>query len=60
MHPQSLSLTIGRTVLKKSDALVILVVIFDSKMTFEEHLRSVSGAASQRLGILKSWRVFHD
>ena len=30
-------------------------------MTFEKHLRSVSSAASQRLGILrKSWRVFHD
>ena len=34
---------------------------FDSKMTFEKHLRSVSRAASQRLGILrKSWQVFHD
>ena len=34
---------------------------FDSKLTFEKHLRSVSRAASQRLGILrKSWRVFHD
>ena len=34
---------------------------FDSKMTFEKHLRSVSRAASQRLGILrKSWRVFND
>ena len=30
-------------------------------MTFEKHLRSVSRAASQRLGIFrKSWRVFHD
>ena len=30
-------------------------------MTFEKHLRSVSRAASQRLGILrKSWRIFHD
>ena len=30
-------------------------------MTFEKHLRSVSRAALQRLGILrKSWRVFHD
>ena len=29
--------------------------------TFEKHFRSVSRAASQRLGILrKSWRVFHD
>ena len=32
-----------------------------SKLTFEKHLRSVSRAASQRLGILRnSWRVFHD
>ena len=47
--------------LKESDDLVILDVTFDSKMTFEEHLRSVSRAASQRLGILrKSWQVFHD
>ena len=41
--------------------LLFLGVTFDSKMTFEKHLRSVSRAASQRLGILrKSWRVFHD
>ena len=60
-HHQSHPLTIGGTVLKESDDLVILVVTFDSKMTSEKHLRSVSRAASQRLGILrKSWRVFHD
>ena len=60
MHPQSPPLTIGRTVLKDSDVLVILGVAFDSKTTFEKNLRSVSRAASQRLGILrKSWRVFH-
>ena len=29
-------------------------------MTFQKHLRSVSRAASQRLGMRKSWRVFHD
>ena len=30
-------------------------------MTFEKHLRSVSSAAAQRLGIMrKSWQVFHD
>ena len=47
--------------LKESDDLVILGVTFDSKMTFKKHLRAVSGAASQRLGILrKSWQVFHD
>ena len=36
---------------------MILGVTFDSKMTFEKHLRSVSRAASQRLGNLrKSWQ----
>ena len=61
MHPQSPPLTIGRTVLKWSDDLDKLAVMLDSKMTFEKHLRSVSGAVSQRLGILRnSWRVFHD
>ena len=59
MHPQLPALTIGRTVLKESDDLVILGVTFDSKMTFEKHLHSVSRAASQRHGIL-SWQVFHD
>ena len=61
MHSQSSPVTIGRTVLKESDDLVILVVTFDSKMTFEKHLGSLSRAAPQRLGILrKSWQVFHD
>ena len=61
MHPQLPPLTIGSTVLKESDDLAILGVKFDSKMTFEKHLHSVSRAASQRLGILrKSWRVFYD
>ena len=61
MHPQSPALTIGGTVLKESDDLVIFGVAFDSTMTFQKHLLSVSIAASQRLGILrKSWQVFHD
>ena len=61
MHPHSPALTIGGTVLKESDDLVILGVTFDFKMPFEKHLRSVSRAASQRLGILRnSWQVFHD
>ena len=61
MHPQSPAWTIGGTVLKESDDLVILGVLFNSKMTFEKHLRSVSWATSQRLGILrKSLQLFHD
>ena len=57
-HP----LTIDGTVLKESDDLDILGVTFDSKMTFENLLPSVSRAASQRLCILRinSWRVFND
>ena len=61
MHRQSPPLTIGGTVLKESDDLVILGVTFDSKLTFKKHFRLVSKAASEKLGILrKSWRVFHD
>ena len=47
--------------LKESVDLVILGVTFDSKMTFEKHLCSVSRADFRRHGILrKSWHVFHD
>ena len=60
MYLQSPTLTIGETVPKKSDDLDMLAVEFDFKMTLEKHLRLVSRAASQRLGILrKSWRVFN-
>ena len=54
-------INVGGTVLRESVQLDILGVTFDSRLTFENHLRSVSRAASQRLGILgKFWRVFHD
>ena len=42
MHPQSPALSIGGTVLKEADDLVILGVTFDSKLTFEKLLRLVS------------------
>ena len=59
--PQLTRLTLDGTVLKESADLVILGVTFDAKMTFEKHLRSVSSATAQRLGIMrKSWQVFHD
>ena len=61
MHPQSPPLTIDRNVLKESDDLVILGVTFDSKMTSEKHLRSVSRAASQGLVMLRrSLRMLDD
>ena len=47
--------------MKASSDLVIMGVTFDSKMTFEKHLLSVSSVTAQRLGIMrKSWQVFHD
>ena len=42
MHPQSPPLAIFETILKESDDLVILGVTFNSKMTFEKHIRSIS------------------
>ena len=61
VHPQLTTLTLGGTVLKESDYVVILRVTFDVKMTFEKHLRCVSSASAQRLGIMrKSSQVFHD
>ena len=53
MHPQSPQLTIDGTLLKGSDDLDILGVLFNSKLTFEKHLRSVSRAASQGPGSLE-------
>ena len=41
MHPQPPPLTIDATVLKESVDLDILGVIFDSKLTFERHLRLI-------------------
>ena len=47
--------------LEKSYDLDIFGLTFDFKMTFEQHICSVSRGASQRLGILgKSWQVFKD
>ena len=61
MHPNSPPLTIGGTTLKESVDLDILGVAFNAKTTIETHLRSVSRAASQRVGIMReSYRVFHS
>ena len=61
VHPQLAPLTLDGTVPKESADLVILGATFDAKMTFEKHLRSVSSAAAQWIGITReSWQVFHD
>ena len=55
VHPQSPSLSFGSTVLTESIDLDILGVTFDSKMTFEKYLLSVSRASSQRPGIFEKY-----
>ena len=47
MHALLPPLTIGGTVLKESNNLVILGLTFDSKLIFEKRLCMVSRAASQ-------------
>ena len=53
IHLQSTSLTPDLTVLKESAELVILGVMFGVKMTFEKHIRPVSRAAAQMIGIMR-------
>ena len=61
VHPQLTPLTLDGTVRKESADLAILEATSDAKKTVEKHLRSVSSAAAQRLGIIrKSLQVFHD
>ena len=53
VYPRLTPLTLDGAVLNESGDLVILGVTFGAKMTFEKHLRSVSSAAAQRLGITR-------
>ena len=53
MHPQSLPLSIDGTVPKEFYDLEILAVTFDSNMTFEKHIRSVSRAAFSKTWYLE-------
>ena len=52
VHPQLTPLTLDGSVRKESANIDLLGVTFDSDMTFKKHLRSVSSAADQRLGIM--------
>ena len=55
MYPQSPPLTIGRSLM------TLMGVAFDSKITYEMNICSVSRAASQRINVLrKSCRLFND
>ena len=61
IHPQSPPLTIGGTVLKKSNGLDIFGATLDFKMSFRSIFSLFPWVSFLRLGIFrKSWRVFHN
>ena len=57
-HPD---LFIDDVVLHTCDSFKILGIVFDRKFTFEQHIRSVSSAVAQKIGLLrKSFKIFGD
>ena len=61
LNPPSPALSVNGVVLKDLAYLEILGLTFDSKLTFETHLRSVARSVSQKTGIMrKSWSIFRD
>ena len=54
-------LLVGSTSLNSCEFFKILGVMFDSKFTFEKHIRSISSSVAQKIGLLrKSYRIFGD
>ena len=60
LDPPHPNLVIGGHTLINSNTLKLLGVYFDSKLTFECHLRSVASNISQKIGILKKCRSLYD
>ena len=57
-HPD---LLVGSTSLNSGEFFKILGVTFDSKFTFERHIRSISSLVAQKIGLLrKSFRISGD
>ena len=61
IFPEHPNLILGDTVIENVDTFKLLGVTFDSKLTFERHLRNVTSVVSQKVGILrKCWQVYQD
>ena len=61
MFPGFCSFSSVLSLLVTSNSFKILGVLFDSKFTFEQHLRSISSSIAQKVGLLrKSYKIFGD
>ena len=61
LDPPHPVLIISDTRLTTNSSIKILGVTLDSKLTFEQHIRSVSASVAQKIGLLrKSFKIFND
>ena len=61
VHPEHPTLSLGTTLIDNVQTVRLLGVTFDTKVTFESHLRSVTGIVSQKIGIMrKCWQMYRD
>ena len=61
LFPPNPDLLVGSTSLYSCEFSKILGVMFDSKLTFESHIHSISSSVAQKIGLLrKSFRIFGD
>ena len=61
VNPEHPDLNLDNVAIENVKVLKLLGVLFDSKLTFESHLRSVTSAVSQKIGILrKCWVTYRD
>ena len=59
--PEHPGLSIGHDTIENVDHLKLLGILFDSKLTFESHLRYITSIISQKIGILrKCWKTYRD
>ena len=54
--PRHPDLLLNNVVLNACDSFKILGVLFDSKFTFEQHVRSISSSVAQKIGLLRKSR----
>ena len=61
LYPEHPDLLLNNVVLNTCNSFKILGVLFDSKFTFEQHVRSISSSVAQKIGLLrKSYKIFGD